>query len=255
MKTIVIPTDFSDLSKKALEFAIGLAEQIGGGIMPLHSYAIPHTSETFSVSLVEMLRKNAEENMEQFIAKVPSNVPCQHKVSPYPLKNELQQLDDAPNIWVVMATRGEKDWWDHQLGTNASHVVNALSAPIFLINEHAPAKLPIERVLLATDGRPMTEHVKSKYEDLKRALNFSAQALEIVPTEVEEGSGTYEGMPLYKLYHENFKEGLSEAEDIITPDATLVVHHKRNWVDALFHKSATKELALSHPATLIVLHE
>lgn len=256
MKTLIIPTDFSSLSKKALDFAIGLADQIGGGIMPLHSYAIPHTSETFSVSLIDMLRKNAEENMEQFVADVPAHIPCQNKVTPYPLKHELQQLahDDA-NIWVVMATRGIQDWWDHQLGTNASHVVNHMNAPLFLISEDAPARLPLKKVLVATDGLPMTEEVRMKWNSLKSELGFTSQALEVVNHLNEEGSGSYEDMPLYKLYHENFRDGLTEAEQIVTPDATLVIHHKRNWIDALFHKSATKELALRHPAPLIVLHE
>jgi len=59
---------------------------------------------------------------------------------------------------------------------------------------------------------------------------------------------------LYRLFHENFKNGLLEAEEIVHPELTMAVHHKRNWFEELFHNSATKSLALNHNAPLVVLH-
>ena len=256
MKTLVLPTDFSELSKKALNFAIAIADQIDAGIMPVHSYSIPHTSETFSTSLIEMLRQNAEKNMDEFLKQVPVNMPCQSKVTPFPLKEELTTLSkDKENIWIIMATHGEQDWWDHQLGTNASHIINSLNVPIFLIPESAQVEVPIRHILVTTDGREMTEGVREKFMDIKTTFGATSQALQVVATEDEEGDGTYEDMPLYKLFHENFGQGLVEAEEIIHPELTLAVHHKRKWFESLFHSSATKELALKHPGPLVVLHE
>ncbi|MEY2963794.1 MAG: hypothetical protein RL754_1055 [Bacteroidota bacterium] len=256
MKTLILPTDFSELSKKALEFAIALADQFNAGIMPVHSYSIPHTSETFSTSLVEMLRKNAEESMEEFLKLVPTSIPCQSKVSPFPIREELQTLSkDRENSWIIMATHGEQDWWDHQLGTNASHLINALDVPVFLVPANAEIKTPIRHILVTTDGREMTDNVRAKFLDIKATLKASSQALQVVASESEEGDGIYEGMPLYKLFHENFQGGLLEAEEIIHPELTLAVHHKRKWFESLFHSSATKELALKHPGPIVVLHE
>jgi nucleotide-binding universal stress UspA family protein len=256
MKTLVIPTDFSPLSAKALEFALLLAEQIDAGIIPVHSYSIPHTSETFSTSLVEMLRQNAEESMDAFVKNVPPSIPCQSKVTAFPLKEELRILaKDSDNIWVIMATHGEKDWWDHQLGTNASHIINALHVPIFLIPENAAIATPIRHILVATDGQPMSETVKTQWDNLKATFNATSQALQVVKSKEEEGTDTFEGMPLFKLYHENFEQGITEAEEIVQPELTVAIHHKRTWFESLFHSSATKELALRHPAPLVVLHE
>jgi len=256
MKTLIIPTDFSTLSKKALEFAVNLAEQIDAGIMPLHSYSVPYTSETFSTSLVDMLRKNAESAMEAFVCDVPNHIPCQRKVTPFPLKEELKTLSkDKDNTWIIMATHGEKDWWDHQLGTNASHIINAMNAPVFLIPENAEVRFPIRHILVASDGVKMTDKVRERWKDLKSTLKASSQALQVVASHTEEGTDTFEGMPLYRLFHENFKNGLLEAEEIVHPELTMAVHHKRNWFEELFHSSATKSLALNHNAPLVVLHE
>ena len=256
MKTLIIPTDFSPLSKKALDFAVNLAAQIDAGIMPLHSYSVPYTSETFSTSLVDMLRKNAEHAMEEFVKEVPGHIPCQRKVTPFPLKEELKTLGkDIENTWIIMATHGEKDWWDHQLGTNASHIINAMNAPVFLIPEHAECSFPIRHILVASDGMKMTDKVRERWTDLKATLNASSQALQVVKDQQEEGVGEFEGMPLYKLYHENFKDGLLEAEEIVHPELTLTVHHKRTWFEGIFHSSATKELAMNHTAPFVVLHE
>jgi hypothetical protein len=256
MKTLIIPTDFSPHSKKALEFAVNLASQIDAGIMPLHSYSVPYTSETFSSSLSDILYKNAERGMKEFVMDVPENIPCQSKVTPYPLKEELKTLrKDINNTWIIMSTRGEKDWWDHQLGTNASNLINALDIPFFLIPESAAIQIPIRNILVTTDGNEMSNDVRAKFMDIKDTLQASSQALQVVANKSEEGIGTYEGMPLYKLFHENFHGGLLAAEDIIHPELTLAVHHKRKWFESLFHSSATKELALKHPGPIVVLHE
>ena len=256
MKTLIIPTDFSPLSKKALDFAVNLASQIDAGIMPLHSYSVPYTSETFSSSLTDILCKNAEQGMKEFVKEVPENIPCQSKVTPYPLKEELKALrKDMMNTWIIMSTRGEKDWWDHQLGTNASNLINALDVPFFLIPENAEIRIPIRHILVTTDGREMTNDVRAKFMDIKKTLKASSQALQVVATESEEGDSVYEGMPLHKLFHENFQGGLLEAEEIIHPELTVAVHHKRKWYESLLHSSATKELALKHPGPILVLHE
>lgn len=256
MKTIVIPVDFSDLSKKALDYAIGLAEQIGAGLLPVHSYAIPHTSETFSGSLTELLGKNAQESMDDFIKGIPAHIPCQSKVTAFPLKEELQHLSrDKKNIWVVMATHGEQDWLDHQLGTNASHIINALHVPVFLVPEKANYTFPIKRIVFATDGVDLNDDVKKSWGEIKSLLKADAQAVQVVNQPAEAGFGDYEDMELVKVYHENLSGGLETAEEIVNPQLTVAVHHKRNLLQNLFHSSATKSLALQHESPVVVLHE
>jgi len=256
MKTIVIPIDFSELSVKALKYAVGLAQQIGAGIMPVHSYAIPHTSETFSGSLTELLGKNAQESMDDFIKNVPSHVPCQSKVTAFPLKEELQHLSrDKNNIWVVMATHGVQDWLDHQLGTNASHIINALHVPVFLVHEKSEFSFPIKNVLFATDGIPLTDDVKKEWNDIQGLLLAKTQAVQVVGEPEAAGYDTFEDMELVKVFHKNLSGGLETASDLVKPELTVAVHHKRNLLQSLFHSSATKSLALEHTSPIVVLHE
>ncbi len=256
MKTIVIPIDFSELSIKALNYAVGIAEQIGAGIMPVHSYAIPHTSDTFSGSLTEMLGKNAQESMDDFIKKVPAHIPCQSKVTAFPLKEELQHLSrDKSNIWVVMATHGVQDWLDHQLGTNASHIINALHVPVFLIPEKAEFSFPIKNVLFATDGEALTDEVKKEWNEIQRLLEAKIQAVQVVDEPQNAGYDHFEDMELVKVFHKNLSGGLETATDLVAPQLTVAVHHKRSLLQGLFHSSATKSLALKHTSPIVVLHE
>ncbi len=256
MKTIVVPVDFTDLSNKAMDFAIGLAHSIDAGLMPVHSYAIPHTGETFSSTLTELLQKNAEEAMEELVAKVPSNIPCQNMVTAYPLKEALQKLSkDKSNIWVVMATKGEQDWLDHQLGTNASHIVNALDVPVFLLPEDAEFAFPLKNALFATDGEPLEDSVKLKWKDIKESLQLNAQAIKVVKNAEDVDAGIFEEMQLHEIYHKNIIGGITESAEFLNGDLTVAVHHKRNPLKSLFHSSATKRLALTHKNPLLVLHE
>jgi len=256
MKTIVLPVDFSALSKHALNYTIGLAEQIGAGIMPVHSYAIPNTSATFSGSLTEMLAKNAQESMDDFLKNIPAHIPCQSKVTAFPLKEELQHLSrDKSNIWVVMATHGVQDWLDHQLGTNASHIINALHVPVFLIPEKSEFSFPIHNVLFATDGLALSESVKKEWSTIKNELDADAQAVQVVNEPQEAGFGRFEELDLVKVFHKNLSGGLATAAHLVQPQLTVAVHHKRSLLQGLFHSSATKSLALQHDSPLVVLHE
>lgn len=256
MKTIVVPIDFSPLSQKAIDFAVGIAAQIEAGLTLVHSYAIPHTGSNFSSSLTTMLRNNAEEAMDKCQNAIPTSIPVQSMVTPFPLKEALQKLSkDKKNIWVVMATKGEQDWLDHQLGTNASNVVNAIHVPVFLLPESSEVTFPLKSAVFATDGEDMDDYVKTEWQDIQFRLGLSAQAIELVEDPKQQGTCEYENMVLHKVYHKNLILGLQEIKEVLDADLTVAVHHKRNIIQTLFHSSATKQLALTHKNPLLVLHE
>jgi nucleotide-binding universal stress UspA family protein len=41
MKTIVVPTDFSDISNNAIDYAVDLAKATGCSILVFHAYQVP----------------------------------------------------------------------------------------------------------------------------------------------------------------------------------------------------------------------
>lgn len=98
-------------------------------------------------------------------SKVPANVPCQSKVSPFTLQEELYQLcKGQKDVWIVMGTRGAHDWVDQQIGTTASKVINTLHVPVFIVPEDTNIEFPISVALFATDGKPMTDHTNEQWK-------------------------------------------------------------------------------------------
>lgn len=257
MKTYIVPTDFSDLAAQAFDYAAQLARSVGGVVMPVHSYHVPSTAESFSTSLLEMMQKNAEDQMDAFMSKMDPGVPCHSKVTSMPLRMEIKSiLKHHPEAVVVLATHGEMDWWDHFVGTQSSSLVNVLKTPVLVLHPNEQSKVVVpKKVLFATDGKELTEEVIEKWNDICNEYNLEAEAVQIVDSPSEEGKGTWNGIPVYKVYHENLERGLQEAMKTLNPDWLVAVHRSQNLWNQLWHKSLTKALALRFSSPLLVFHE
>lgn len=256
MKTIIVPTDFSPAAEHALQYAIFLAKQIGAGITPIHSYSLPYTAESFTSSLREIMQRNAEENMRDWVAsKVPSHVPCQSKVSPYTLQDELHQLcKGQKDVWIVMGTKGAHDWVDQQIGTTASKVINTLDAPVFIVPEDTAIAFPITAALFATDGKPLNERTKEQWKEVQRVLNIHPIPVQISSPHAEQKSMA-EPSEIETVWNDDVSKGIAEAQEHLGAQLTVAVHHKRGLLASLFHNSTTKKLAKDLRQPLLVLQD
>ena len=64
MKTILIPTDFSENSMKAIEFAADFFDQKESKLIICNVYDIPMGGASRMFTLMEQLRKQAEQNIK-----------------------------------------------------------------------------------------------------------------------------------------------------------------------------------------------
>lgn len=63
MKKILVPTDFSAYSQNALNYAIGLAQDMGASLHLLHTYVV-HASTDMLISIERYIREDTEKMME-----------------------------------------------------------------------------------------------------------------------------------------------------------------------------------------------
>ena len=65
MNTILFPTDFSTNANNALDFAVNLALKTNSKLVLMNSYELPYSDTVMTTTLIDVMRKNSEEQLEE----------------------------------------------------------------------------------------------------------------------------------------------------------------------------------------------
>jgi nucleotide-binding universal stress UspA family protein len=142
MKTILVPTDFSPHSEKALEVAKRLVKLTGGKIHLLHCFRInvggisPYgiaVPEKFSRELREAAAKKIED-LEQRIAADGIEVEA-HITSRFPSQAVSDLAEELGADLIVMGTRGATGLKHILLGSVAERTLRIAPCPVLTVKE------------------------------------------------------------------------------------------------------------------------
>jgi nucleotide-binding universal stress UspA family protein len=147
MKRILVATDFSERSDRALRRAILLARQFGAGIALVHV-----VDDDQSSRIVEAERAEAETLLRQTAAtlRTVDGVACDARVllcAPFVGIAEAVE-DEAPDLLVIGPHRRHM-LRDVFVGTTAERTIRSVDCPVLMVN--APPAGPYRHVLQTTD--------------------------------------------------------------------------------------------------------
>lgn len=144
---ILVPVDFSEGSKAALEYAQGLAGRFGAKIDVLHVWFTPaYISPAVAVQVargeVETLelvaRREAEQQMQSFLEGVPNpeSVPIAARIE---YGYEPQAIVDIAKDYdlVVMGTHGRSGLSHFIIGSVAEKVIRQAPCPVVCLRARA----------------------------------------------------------------------------------------------------------------------
>jgi universal stress protein A len=141
IRHILVPTDFSESSKYALDEAVGLAQAFGAKLTLLHVVELPsyvtdgHTPVHVSMALRDDLRGHAQREL----AKLPvggSGAPgeiARRVVVGVPHQQILEAAVAEQVDWIVMATHGRPGLSHLVMGSVAERVVRTAPCPVLTI--------------------------------------------------------------------------------------------------------------------------
>jgi nucleotide-binding universal stress UspA family protein len=264
MKTIIAPTDFSPASLNAVDYALDLACSINASIYLLHVYQLPISVSEIPVSAeeIEAVQKDAEGKMKRLKQKVDKK--AGEKIKVYSrlkigtILNEVESLCESVKPYaVVMGTQGVGAVKRFILGSNTIAAVRHLSYPLIAVPPKAKYT-GIKKIGLACDMRKVIDTIPAK--EIKLLVKeFKAELHVIyinsegdpmhVPETVEESAFLQEMLDeLHPSYHTlnnpHIEEGISAYAKRHDLDLLIVIPKKHGLLEALFHKSLSKQLVL-----------
>jgi nucleotide-binding universal stress UspA family protein len=144
LQKIFVPTDFSNCSKKALQYAMPLAKQFGATLILLHVLP-PHNAidgETYPVDCELTLEKDLRENARRKLIELAKEFPL-HEIpvqietclgaTGVEIAREAKKLEAD---LIVISTHGRTGRAHSLAGSVAENLVQLAPCPVLVVREH-----------------------------------------------------------------------------------------------------------------------
>ena len=283
MKTILVPTDFSDTSFVTARYALNLADQVGANkVILYHTYTVP-TPVNYGIipaepillneELIdfEELEKVAQDGLNHFRNELKGNIPTGVEielVAKYGFLTEdikaTQKEVDADLI--IMNVTGGGIFAENIIGSDALVVGRQASTPVIILPPKSSCKT-ISNMLLVSDFEDVKDSVPAN--QIKMLLDSTKAKLNILHVSRENSypynqnseerflfEELFEGYNLsfHFIYSLNFAEGINDFTDENNIDIVVIIPKKYSLLESLFVKSHTKELAFHSHTPIMVVH-
>ena len=278
MKTILIPTDFSENAWNATQFALTFfnnhevdyvlahiehPDALPPAFEALNSYITGEMLPTNQV--IQALQNNKKEMLEVSSLKT-SNIVIEHLETSF--VEGVKHLVEKHEIdLIVMGTQGFSADKNKIIGTHAQSVITKIKCPLLVIPEKAKFTVPVN-IAFPTDYNSI---YKSKVLDTLMAIsnvhNSSIKVIRIVNPKMAITQSQHKNRGYLKDYfkdttssfhrvnHPKFQEGLQEFIDSMHIDMVAIIAKNLNFFEMLLFKSTVVKMSYHTKIPFLVLHE
>ncbi len=263
---ILIPTDFSDNARKALDYALTLFGDDTIEVGLLNTWQIPHTGVGMLVSIEDILRDEAQRTMEELIEELKKDtknaVGIEGKVQPGALSDVVRSLLRSESYdFVVMGTLGADDVKKKLLGSNTANVVRTSTVPVLVVPMDTPLSAP-EKIAIATDFKEVKEKQLAPLAKLVKKFNATFEAIHVEREAVAANDEVPEGWltpfkdvkpEVVKIVSENIADGIDTYVKNQGVDFLAVIRHDYGFFEGLFHRSVSRRLSMHMSCPLLIM--
>ena len=270
MKTILIPTDFSNSARNAVEYAITLFGEANRFIL-INSYEEPRSTTSSMISLKDILHESSLDSLaeeEQYL-RVEKNHPNLQleTVSIYgdPVHTITQYAENHDVDLIAMGTTGATGLKEVFMGSVAASVVQNAHCPVLAVPLGFDNRKP-KNVLFASDLKSVENgELPEVFVELAReceseitVLTVSSDQEQIDLVRAENGYDLHVqlgGLPhkFEVIESEDVEVGIEEFARVNGMDMIITIPRKVSWLGRLFNPSISKKLAQHIDIPMIAL--
>ena len=274
MVNILVPTDFSQLSKSALKYAIKIANRLGGNITVLH---VMTRTRALRISMIEKIRSLDHDLIESAEAELETMIKTmseQYKVKT-PIKFEVVRGSYFPSTLlrearrlhsglIVMGTRGASGLTKAMMGSNTNSVIEVSHVPVLAVPEKADFK-GFRNVVYASDLRNLEEELGILIRYIEK-FGSTIHLIHIVPPgdEVDLIEGkidsilkkfSYKNIVTLVLVDNDVDSALDQYVEVSRADVLAMFTHEISFFEKVFDKSMTRRMAFHSRIPLLAFRQ
>jgi nucleotide-binding universal stress UspA family protein len=273
LRSIVAPTDFSDIAVNALAYAKSIAAVQGAGLNLVHVHmAQAVTAGPFPVaaSHEDIEWKNTQ--LDSFLERpVYTNgfdsgqVPMRKELLLGPVVEEIRRLSELPDTdMIVMGSSGKSNLINRLFGSVSSEIARRASCPVLLVPEEARFR-GFQHIIFAGNYEPHEERVLPRLLSFARRFGSQVQYVHVNTNATEDylvtkipllpvGESRQNISELTTIESGDVLEGLLRYATEQKADLIAMSTTQRSFMDALFHRSITREAVLHIQIPLLIMH-
>ena len=274
MVNILVPTDFSHLSKFALKYAIKIANRLDGNITVLH---IVTMTRALRFTMLEKMRlpdasriESKERGLETMIKTLSEQYKSKHPIKyqvvrgayfPSTLLREARKLRSG---LVVMGTRGASGLAKAVLGSNTNSVIEVSHVPVLAVPEKAEFK-GFRNVVYASDLRNVHEELEMLIRYIEK-FGSTIHLIHIVPPGNQVGvieaaiekvvkKFPYKNIITLVLVDNDVDSALEHYVEVSKADVLAMFTHELSFFEKVFDRSTTRKMAFHSRIPLLAFRQ
>lgn len=267
LKSILFPTDFSEYSRTAMHFALDLADRASARVVLLNSYELPYSDTVMTTSLIDIMRKNSEEQLAELKKELEGTYPNLDIEIRSSLNNTIRAIKNTAKKFevdlIVMGTKGASGLQEVLIGSNTTTVLNNSDVPVLAIPEKSSVKA-IKKIVYAADFQKPEDKDRLQFLcDLAKLIDAEILVLHFQQADKMNGinRGVIEDVfgDVPHSYHvepeQNIEQGIHNFVEAKNVDMVVMMKRKYGFIERLFHKSQTSKFAYHTTTPFLALHE
>lgn len=277
IKTILVPTDFSEAATNAFFYAANLAWSLQAKLIALHVYYVPPVEEGlapegFMKALHEEKTEIAEQQFRRYqhdlLQVLGEDVPFEYLIEPGYARQQIlnKSHNDAADL-IVMGTRGQESKAEKILGSITAQVIEQAHCPVLAIPQGIQYQ-PIRHILYASNLEETDTAVLDQllsYSELFGAtiscLHVHTPDEEDVSVDIDDLIKTYQAetesrqLNVHIVNHADIVRGIHHFVVTHQVDIVTFLLHKRDFAQDHWQDGLTKTFSLETDVPLLAFHE
>ena len=257
LKNILVATDFSPLSRRAMDYALSFARRYESTITAAHVispalYSTPSTAVLYGaldpLPYLDGVRRELQRRLDELtLDAIESGAKCQSVLVEGGISEEIKRLVDDRDIdLLVVGTHGAERWNRLVMGSVAESLVHNATCPVLTIGpkvfRRPKLEASLKNIIYATDFSAEATHAAPYALSLAQEFGAKITLVHVLPPELRSNADRDQ---LTKYFRKELEK--------------LVAREEQDWCEPEFvleyggSVEAIVELAEQRAADLIVL--
>lgn len=276
MKTILVPTDFSDNADNALYFAIELAKKQNAKLVLIHAFQLPIVVAAVPFDIINNekleLKKEAENNLKAQCLKIKhsGNLTHEYILEEGPavdviLKHAKEKKADI----IIMGTKGASGLKAVLFGSITESVIEKTELPVLAIPNKTKFSTPIKTITFATnynlneiesikklieiavvlESKIKILHITDEDITNEHEVNLMNKFMKLVNSEI-----TFKPITFQIIHGKNITQQLLNLISSGNTDMLVLSTHYKNFMKNLVEKNITKQVVLKTTIPIVAFH-
>lgn len=268
-KRIVVPTDFSPLSKMGIKYAVAFAKQMGADLILLH--VLPSLGPSLGTVTTSHLKHEMDVSTENELKKLveefeTNGLSIKYQIAYGPsIEDVMETFSKTHTIdLIILASKGAAGLKRILLGSNTVGIINKCSTPVIVV----PEQIMVTRtdtLVYASDLKNLTSEIQF-IVPFAKALDATIKIIHVPllkdldQIQTEELADNlvkitgFQKIEFQIIRDEDVVATIEKYTDEIQGELLVMFTHQVSFLEQLFTKSVTREIAWHSKTPLLVVN-